>query len=111
MTLRTKLFDISDEDELKSAHAMWVEKTLKNGTNCRNPIWTESIAVGNEEFILSAKEKLGGKAIGRQPIAPDSGFELKEPVAPYNHFLTAKKEVLSFGNSYNWDSSFFNTIC
>ena len=90
-------------------HAMWVENTLQKGPTCRNPLWTESIVVGDEEFILSTKEKLGGKAIGRKPIASNSGFELKEPLAPYNSFFTAEKEVLSFTNSYIWDFSFFNT--
>jgi len=106
-----KLLEIKDEDELKSTHATWVEKTLQNRTNCRNPIWTESIAVGDEEFILSTKDKLGGKAIGRQPIASDPGFELKEYSASYKPLFTAKKKALSFENSYNWDSSLFNTIC
>jgi hypothetical protein len=106
-----ELLDIRDEDELKSAHAMWVENTLQNGTTCRNPLWTEAIAVGNEDFILSTKKKLGGKAIGRKPVASDSCFELKEPSVPYNPLFAAEKEVLSCGNSYIWDYSFFNTRC
>lgn len=106
-----ELLDIRDEDELKSTHAMWVEKALRKGPTCRNPLWTESIAVGDEDFILSTKEKLAGKAVGRKPIAFDSGFELKEPSVPYNPFFIAEKEALSFGNSYIWDSSSFNTIC
>ena len=33
-------------------HAMWVENTLQKGPTCRNPLWTESIAVGDEEFMV-----------------------------------------------------------
>ena len=87
---------------------MWVERILGNGSSCRNPLWTESIAVGDEEFILSTKAKLGVKATGRKPNETDSGFKLKEPSIPYNHLFAHEKDVLSLKNSYNWDLSAVN---
>ena len=84
---------------------MWVEKILQNGSNCRNPLWTESIAVGDENFILSTKEKLGGKAIGRTSTANNSDFELREPTNAYNHLLRGEKHTLSLENSYIWNIS------
>ncbi len=89
---------------------MWVENTLQNGSTCRNPLWMEAIVFGDERFILLTKEKLGGKAIGREPIASDSGFERKEPSAPYQPLFPYEKEVLSLENSYIWDSSCLNTV-
>jgi len=41
---------------------------LHNDSSCRNPMWTESVAVEDENFILSTKEKLGGKAVCRKSI-------------------------------------------
>ena len=55
---RPKLIELlnkKDEEELKTAHSMWVETILRNGPSCRNPLWTESIAVGDKNFILSTK--------------------------------------------------------
>ena len=37
----------------------WVEEVLKNGSNQRDAKWTQSIAVGDEEFVMETKAKLG----------------------------------------------------
>ena len=40
--------------------------------------WTESIAVGDKEFVMETKAKLGAKAIGRRELENNEGYELKE---------------------------------
>ncbi len=47
-------------------HRKWVEEVLKNGSNQRDGKWTQSIAVGDKEFVMATKAKLGAKAIGRR---------------------------------------------
>ena len=84
---------------------MWGETILRNGSSCRNPLWTESSAVGDENFILSTKEKLGGKAIGRISVANNSGFELREPITAYTRLFNGEKHTLSPENSYKWNIS------
>jgi hypothetical protein len=42
---------------------------MKNGLNQRDAEWTESIAVGDKEFVMEAKAKPGAKAIGRRELA------------------------------------------
>ncbi len=59
---------------------------------------------GDEEFILSTKEKFGGKAVGRKPIGTDSGFELKEQLTSYRDLFEPEKEALSLENSYFGDA-------
>ncbi len=49
-------------------HRQWVEDFLKNGSNIRDTKWTESIAVGDKEFVLKTQTNLGAKAIGRNVI-------------------------------------------
>jgi REP element-mobilizing transposase RayT len=44
------------------------EDFLKNGSNIRDTKWTESIAVGDKEFVLRTQTNLGAKAIGRNVI-------------------------------------------
>ena len=39
---------------------------MKNGSTQREPKWSESIAVGDKEFVMETKVKLGSKAIGRK---------------------------------------------
>ena len=46
-------------------HRQRVEAILKNGSNSRDGQWTESIAVGDKEFVLETKARIGAKAIGR----------------------------------------------
>ena len=60
-------------------HRHWVEEVLRNGSNQRDAKWTESIAVGDKEFVMETKAKLGAKAIGRSELEDNEGYELKEP--------------------------------
>ena len=52
---------------------------MKNGSDQRDAKWTESIAVGDKEFVMETKAKLGAKAIGRRELENNEGYELKEP--------------------------------
>jgi hypothetical protein len=51
---------------------------LENGTNQRDAKWTQSIAVGDKEFVIETKAKLGAKAIGRKALSNNEGYELRE---------------------------------
>ena len=68
---------------------------MKNGSNQRDAKWTESIAVGDKEFVMETKAKLGAKAIGRRELENNEGYELKEPQSPYTPVFTLKKCTLS----------------
>ena len=46
---------------MMEVHRQWVEAILKNGSNKRDGQWTESIAVGDKEFVLETKARLGAK--------------------------------------------------
>jgi len=62
------LLGIKDNDQLSEYHRNWDEEILKNGSNQRDAKWTESIAVGDKEFVMETKAKLGAKAIGRREL-------------------------------------------
>ena len=59
----TALLGIKDNDQLSEYRRNWVEQVLKNGSNQRDAKWTESIAVGDKEFVMQTKAKLGAKAL------------------------------------------------
>jgi hypothetical protein len=46
--------------------------------------WTKSIAVVSKAFVEKAKAELGIKAIGREVMGADGGYELKERDVSYN---------------------------
>jgi len=49
---------------------------LKNGSNQRDAKWTQSIAVGDKEFVMQTKAKLGAKAMGRRASKNNESYEL-----------------------------------
>ena len=86
-------------------HRHWVEGVLRNGSNQRDAKWTESIAVGDKEFVMETKAKLGAKAIGRRELENNEGYELKEPQSPYNQVFYPKKLSLRLENGHFWQVS------
>ena len=109
---RQKLIDligIKNSDQLKIYHRQWVEDFLKNGLNIRDTKWTESIAIGDKEFVLRTQTNLGAKAIGRNVIKKNGIYELRESQTPYDHVFDPEKCALSQKNSYSWNLSFDNT--
>ena len=105
---RQKLADllgIRDSDQLSDYHRNWVEEILKNGSNQRDAKWTESIAVGDKDFVIETKAKLGAKAIGRRKIETDEGYELRERQIPYTPVFAPEKSTLSTKNDYVWQIS------
>ena len=85
------LLGIKDNDRLSEYHRKWVEEVLKNGSNQRDGKWTQSIAVGDKEFVMATKAKLGAKAIGRRGVKNVEGYVLKEPQSPYNRVFDPEK--------------------
>jgi hypothetical protein len=53
---------------MMEVHRQWVEAILKNESNRRDGQcqWTESIAVGDKEFVLETEARIGAKAVGRK---------------------------------------------
>ena len=100
------LLGIKDTDVLSEYHRNWVEEILKNGSNQRDAKWTESIAVGDKEFVMKTKAKLGAKeAIGRRELENNEGYELKESQNPYNRVFDPEKCSLRLKNDHIWQVS------
>jgi hypothetical protein len=73
-------------------------------SNKRQPKWTESIAVGSKEFVEETQTKLGIKAKGRNVVANNEAYELRESKIPYGSVFGPKKVQLRQSNSYYWNS-------
>jgi hypothetical protein len=69
-----------------------VEIELKNNSSVKNSLWSESIAVGSENFIKEIQKKLAGRVEGRLVVTYNGTTALKEPQAPYSTLLAQPKE-------------------
>jgi putative transposase len=78
---------------------------LKNGSNQRDAKWTQSIAVGDKEFVMETKAKLGAKAIGRRELENNDRYELKESQSPYNRVFDPEKCSIIIKNDHIWKVS------
>ena len=69
----------------------------------RDDRWSESVAVGSEQFVEQVKTELRSVVGRRQIIAENRTYSLREPSHPYSHLIGGKNEVLSGNNVYPWD--------
>ena len=103
---RQKLADllgIKDIDRLSENHRNWIGSVLKSGASRRDAKWTESIAVGDKDFVSETKAKLGARAIGRRAHENDEGYGLREAQIAYKPLLTLENSGLSLKNEYFWN--------
>ena len=82
--------------DLAEAHRRWVDESVRKMRSSREAKWTESIAVGNKEFIESTKAKW------RKMVGQGGVFELRESSFAYNRNLGPENGVLSPKNAYLW---------
>ena len=99
------LLGINDDIQLMESHRQWVEEILRSGSNKRDAKWSESIAVGDKDFVAEVKSKLGAQAIGRkiQGTGDNEDYELREAKTPYTPLFASQKRPLSPENSYFWN--------
>jgi REP element-mobilizing transposase RayT len=90
----------SSDEQLRSEHKQWIEDFILSGSNDRQPDWSDSVAVGGQEFIETIKNQLNQGSFGRKTQESDDSYVLREPLVAYNCHLPPKKGLLSTENSY-----------
>lgn len=79
-----EVFRSRSDDEMRKLHRDWIEAELGRSDSIkRDPRWTESVAVGQHDYVEHFKHQLGSKAPGRQSIELNRGYQLKEASALY----------------------------
>ena len=104
-TLRS-ILGFSDADSLSYAYQQVVFDAMKNTVQGRQPMWTESIAVGDEDYVKETKKKLTAMALGREIIPTDSAFALRESSFPYGAHFDANNSDLVLKTTFYWDISY-----
>jgi putative transposase len=100
-----KLAGFDSHDTFRTAHQRWVHDALIAGNHKRESLWTESIAVGSEQFVEKTKEVLGKQARGRKLVKKEKIFHLREHAIPYMANFGLKKDAIGGENSYYWKDS------
>ena len=80
-----RVLEISGEN-LKLIYNTWIGQYLELNKFQRDSCWTESVAVGNKDFIEHIKARLEIKVKGGRIIERSGTFELREPEASYQPF-------------------------
>ncbi|MDD5169117.1 MAG: hypothetical protein PHN75_09885 [Syntrophales bacterium] len=100
------ILGFSDEDDLDVAYQQVVSDAMRSTLQARQPMWTESIAVGDEDYVTETKEKLTVMALGREIKPADSAFMLREQSFPYGAHFDSKKDDLRLKNTFCWEISY-----
>ena len=78
---------------MQAAHRQWVEVAIKDTTQQQESFWSNSVAVGSEDFIEKIQAELGVPACGRSCKPEGEYFALKEPDAAYDVTFGLKRPV------------------
>lgn len=89
------LLEISSLSELLQRHLSWIDEAIQHDNAQYNDMWSNSIAVGNESFVVAVKSQLTLKAKYRDIETKDDAFLLRETDATYTAHFVGETDVLS----------------
>jgi putative transposase len=78
-----ELLGVTDGCEMQTTRRGWVEESIHRNRLERESCWSDSLAVGDEEFVAGVKAGLGIKGWNRAVKKEDQGFVLRENEADY----------------------------
>ncbi len=102
-TLKSTL-GFTDEEVLIDAYLQAISDAMQNSPQIRQPMWTESIAVGDEAYVAETKRKLSSMAIGRKIIPSNDAYELRESQLPYCGHFDTQNNALRLENTFLWNT-------
>src|SRR5690349_16178801 len=97
-----ELLGVSSTATLAETHTHWVEAALRQAPLLRQPLWTESVAVGSRQFVQEIAGQLANDARGRQVVAHDDIFCLRDEPAPYAARSSVDVAFLIQSPQYSW---------
>jgi putative transposase len=87
----------------QTAHKKWVENSLATFNDKRESKWSESIAVGSNDFANRILSQLGSRAKGRKVLEDEKSFEVCEKVESYNTLFDVEKCNIGPKNTLAWN--------
>ena len=99
------LFNFSDLIEFQKQHREWVEDVYNNDLLIKNDMWSESIAVGNKQFVDKMISNIKQEIKRRKVRKMNSSYVVREPISSYNTDFNTKKGTLRGENAHLWNVS------
>ena len=78
-----ELFGFDTSLQMQRARREQVEERIGSGLDTRDPVWTESVAVGSLDYTLRMRRALARSNPGREPRPEADGWSLREDGAEY----------------------------
>lgn len=85
-------------EELQKCQKEWINEVMGHRQLGRESKWTESLAVGSEDFVERIKEQLDVKAKSRKIIQIGNDYILSDSEIPYKAVFDPKNEALRSKN-------------
>ena len=86
----------------RETHKKLVNESFANRACCRQPGWSESVAVGSRSFGEKIHSKLGFRGKGRKILENDIGFQLREEHKAYHAEYDHKNEDIGSINTFSF---------
>jgi REP element-mobilizing transposase RayT len=77
------LLGIHNENGLREHHAGWIETAVASEDYLHEPCWTQSLAVGDREFLQAVRTTLGSRGHYRDIEEQHGMLALREPATAY----------------------------
>ncbi len=90
-------------EKLQQQHCQWLSDEPALNDTTRDPAWSESLAVGNVDFINEIQTELGNKARNRKNTVVGDKQVLREMPVPYTVNIGSKNSVLGSDNQLLWN--------
>lgn len=94
---------LPDSINLAASRERSIESVLINEIPGRSKKWTESIAVGSEDFVDTVKDQLGIRAKSRSIHQDTESYQLHESENPYSSTFNTENDALSDYNRLFWN--------
>lgn len=73
------LAGVHDPGSLSRMRDEWIERAIRKGRSEREPLWTESVAVGGEDFLKRVSDALGSRTGAARIVRAGESFALWRP--------------------------------
>ena len=79
-----KRYDSPSQDQFRSNYRDAIAKAIENSQLKREPIWTESIAIGDESFVRRIEDDTENRVDLIVESSPNDRWTIKESPTPYS---------------------------
>jgi len=102
----SRLLGFTDVTSFQKQHQDWISQALADNSLERDMKWSESIAVGSEQFVHAFSESLTAKAGKREIVQINTSYVIRDAPLQYNIDFGGKKPLLRPNNTHVWKLTF-----